>query len=731
MQETSTGSELRTRPARILIVDADPDALETLSDSVTALGHVVCHAAEPGPAAIELPADAGPDLALIGLPGGEAAASAMETAERIVERFGVPLVYATEAVETVDSALLDRAQRTNPHGYVLKSADPVQLDLTLRAALNLAARERADRARHEAAVARLESFAAMAERDKAVLTCLFDRISDAIVLSDPRGRLTAVNPAARRMGTRSPPADPNDWPKYIATYHEDGRTPFAMEDLPLIRALRGEATEDVLVVLRPLHPDAGSKDIWMNVSGYPLLDPQGRSLGGAILLRDVTALREQSAKAERAEAELHERVQVLDAIIRSMADGVVVADAQAHFTLFNPSAERMVGIGMTDRPVDEWSDLYGIYYADASTLVPPEQLPVVRALRGEEVDREQLFIRNPQNPDGTYISVNASPVRNEAGQAVGGVAVFRDVSERRRQEEALTRAFALGRLEVIDTVLHNIGNAINSVATGVDTLHGWFDDSELMKRFGKLADLVAAHDRDWSSWLEHDPQGRQVRPFLLALLRDLLGEHEKLAGTVGRVRDRVRHIVDIIRTQAAFANGTVEPKLVDLPATIDGAVKLVQESLGQRGVAIEVDCSLAPRDVVVQENRLQQMLVNLLKNAMEATDERRARLGDDPDWRPAIRVAVRRGERKNTLVIDVIDNGIGIEPTEFGSMFNAGYTTKKEGTGLGLHSAANFAIGSGGTIQPLSDGIGHGATLRVTLRLAEGPGQPSPVDDDE
>lgn len=727
MQETSTGGDLRALPARILIVEADPDALATLSDSVTGLGHAVCHAAAPGPAAVELPADARPDLALIGLPGGEAAASAIETAEGIVERFGVPLVYATAAA---DAALPDRAQRSGPHGYVLKPVDPRQLGLTIRGALNAAARERAERGRHEAEVARLEAALALAERDRSIFSCLFERISDAIILGDTQGRLT-VNPAARRLGEASL-EDPNEWTRYFATYRGDGRTPLEMEDLPLARALRGETTRDVPVMLRPVHPDAGSADIWLSASGYPLLDAQGRSLGGAVLLRNVTALREQSAKAKRAEAELHERVQVLDAIIRSMADGVVVADAQARFTLFNPSAERMVGIGMTDRPADEWSDLYGVYYADASTLVPPGQLPVVRALRGEEVDREQLFIRNPLVPDGTYISVNASPVRDEAGQVVGGVAVFRDVSERRRQEEALTRAFALGRLEVIDTVLHNIGNAINSVATGVDTLYGWFDDSELMKRFGKLADLVAAHDRDWTSWLEHDPQGRQVRPFLLALLRDLLGEHEKLVGTAARVRDRVRHIVDIIRTQAAFANGTVEPKLVDLPATIDGAVKLVQESLGQRRVAIEVDCSRAPRNVVVQESRLQQMLVNLLKNAMEATDERRARLDDDPDWRPTIRVLARRGEQENTLVIDVTDNGIGIEPTEFGSMFNAGYTTKKEGTGLGLHSAANFAIGSGGTIQPFSDGIGHGATLRVTLRLAGERGrQPSPVDDDE
>ncbi len=715
MQETSTGGTRPAPPARILIVDADPDALRILSDSVTGLGHAVCHAAEPGRGVVDLSADARPDLALIGLAAGATAAPAVETAERIAERFAIPVVYA---VETGDNALLDRTQRTNPHGYVLKSADPLQLDLTLRAALNLAAHERAGRERQDRELAGLEASVELTERDNAVLRCLFERISDAVVLGDTQGRLTAINPAGQRLG-RTSLEDPNNWTDYFATYQGDGRTPFATEDLPLVRALRGETTRDVPVVLRPRCPEAGTEDIWLSASGYPLLDAQGGSLGGAVLLRDVTALREQSAKAARAQAELHERVQVLDAIIRSMADGVVVADAQTRFTLFNPSAERILGIGMTDRPPDEWPEIYGVCYPDASTPVPADQLPVVRAMRGETVEGQELFIRNPGVPDGAFINVNASPVRDEAGQVVGGVTVFRDVSERRMQEEALTQAFALGRLEVIDTVMHNIGNAINSVATGVDTLHGWFLDNELMRRFGKLMDLVAAHDRDWTAWLEHDAQGRQLRPFLLALVRDLTGEHEKLVGTTARVRERVRHIVDIIRTQAAFTNGTVERKLVDLPATIKDAVKVVQESLGQRRVAIEVDCSRAPREMVVQESRFQQMLVNLLKNAMEATDERAARLEDDPGWRPRIRVRACRGEQKNTLVIDVSDNGIGIDPSRFGSVFNAGYTTKKEGTGLGLHSAANFVIGSGGSIQPLSDGIGHGATLRVTLRLVE------------
>ena len=719
MHETSTERELPLLHARILIVDADLGALETLSDSVASLGHTVCHSAEPGPAAVDLPNGARPDLALIGLAADETAEPALETAERIAEQFGIPLVYATE---TADNALLDRAQRTNPHGYVLKSADVRQFGLTIRAALDVAARVRTEQGRHEREMADLQASIAQTEQDNAVFKALFDRISEAVIIGDHQGRFVTVNPAARTLAGRVGP-DPGNWTEFYDAYQEDGRTPFALEDLPITRAIRGEMTQDVPVLLRSKRPDE-VRDAWLSVNGYPLLDPQGRSLGGAILVRNVTALREQSAKARRAEAELHERVQVLDAIIRSMGDGVVVANTAAQLTLFNPSAERILGLGATDLRPHEWPDYYGVFHLDGSTLFSTDELPVVRAVRGETIEDLELLIRNPQMPHGVYISVNASPLRDEAGQVVGGVAVFRDVSGRRMDEEALKQAFALGRLEVVDTVLHNIGNAINSVATGVDTLHEWFDDNELVRRFVTLADLVAAHDRDWTSWLEHDAQGRQLRPFLLALVRDLTGERKKLLGTSVRVRDSVRHIVDIIRTQAAFTNGTVERKLVALPATIADAVKMVEESLVRHGVTIELDYSRAPSEVVLQESRFQQMLVNLLKNSVEALDERAVRLQDDPGWRPEIRVLAYPGERKDTLVVDVIDNGIGIERSRFGSLFNAGYTTKTNGTGLGLHSAANFAIASGGNIRPFSDGIGHGAMLRVILPIAGRPGQP-------
>ena len=349
MQEKSTGSEPRVLPPRILIddADADADALRTLSDAVTASGHTVCHAAEPGTAAIDLPAGAGPDLALIGLEASAVAETAIETAEQIAERLGVPLVYA---VETADDALLDRAQRTNPHGYVLKPADPRQLGLTLRAALNVAAQQRADRERHERTMAEIEASSALAERDNAVLRCLFERISDAVILGDSQGTLTEINPAARRLG-RTSLQDPNTWAEYLTTYQADGRTPFAMEDMPLARAVGGETTPEVPVMLRPRHPDAGTEDMWLSASGYPLLDAQGRSLGGAVLLRDVTALSGSSRRRRKGP--------------RPSCTG----GCRCWIPSSNPSAERIVGIGMTDRPPDEWTDLYGVYYDDASNAM--------------------------------------------------------------------------------------------------------------------------------------------------------------------------------------------------------------------------------------------------------------------------------------------------------------------------------------------------------------------------
>ena len=409
--------------------------------------------------------------------------------------------------------------------------------------------------------------------------------------------------------------------------------------------------------------------------------------------------------------ELQHEVQLMQAIFDSISDGVIVSDEDGSLT-FNPSAERIIGVRLDTLP-DHWTDDFRVFYPDKVTPIPAIELPLTRALRGKATDEMEVFIRTSGKPQGVYISASARPI-TLPGTTRGGVIVFRDVTESVQAEEALAQAFAQGRLEVMDTILHNIGNAVNSVAIGIGTLKGQLVDNLLIKRLLALSDAVKAHPEDWCHYIQHDPQGQQVRPFLLALASDFASQNQQLVRTVERVRSQTSHIVDIVRTQRGFDSKTMTCKDVNLRQAILGALRILHDSFASRGIRTHVNCGNAPDEIRVQEAQFNQMLVNLLKNAMEAIDE----LKESGNFRGIPRIEIRAYVRRNFLVLDVLDNGIGIAQKNLKAIFRAGYTTKPEGTGLGLHSAANFVTGSGGKIQPMSDGAGTGTTMRVMLRLA-------------
>lgn len=408
--------------------------------------------------------------------------------------------------------------------------------------------------------------------------------------------------------------------------------------------------------------------------------------------------------------ELQHQIQLMQAIFDSISDGVIVADEHGSLT-FNPSAARIIG-GSIDAVPERWTEEYSIFYPDKVTPIPTEELPLVRALRGEATDEMEMFIRTAAKPEGVYISASGGPIRL-SGTARGGVTVFRDVTERVRAEEALAQAFAQGRLEVMDTILHNIGNAITSVAIGIGTLKEELANNPLIERLSALSETVKAHAEDWGDYVQHDPQGQQVRPFLLALAADFIEQNRELSRTVERVNGQTNHIVDIVRAQRGFASKAMTSKDVNLRQAISGALKIVQDSFASRGIQTHVNCGNAPAEIRIQESQFNQMLVNLLKNAMEAIDE----LKKSGGLKGPPRIEIRACIQQDFLVLEVQDNGIGIEQKNLKTIFGAGYTTKREGSGLGLHSAANFVAGSGGKIQPLSDGYGTGTTMRVTLRL--------------
>ena len=122
---------------------------------------------------------------------------------------------------------------------------------------------------------------------------------------------------------------------------------------------------------------------------------------------------------------------------REHREGVVVADRNGKFTVFNPAAELLLGVGATATGPGEWTETYGVFLPDGVTPFPAEELPLARAIRGESVNDVEIHIRNSRVPAGASISVSGRPIRTAEGSIGGGVVVLRDVTEDKRAEKAL------------------------------------------------------------------------------------------------------------------------------------------------------------------------------------------------------------------------------------------------------------------------------------------------------
>jgi len=172
-------------------------------------------------------------------------------------------------------------------------------------------------------------------------------------------------------------------------------------------------------------------------------------------------------------------------LLECVAEGVIAADLQGRFILFNSSAERMLGLGPHEAPADQWPDTYGIFLEDTVTPFPPDQVPLARAIRGETVTDCLVHIRNPKVPDGIWINVSGTPLRDKDGALYGGVAVFREVTNERRALER-TRLLSAVAEQTADAVfITDRQGVIEYVNPAVERMTG-FPPGELIGRTPKV-----------------------------------------------------------------------------------------------------------------------------------------------------------------------------------------------------------------------------------------------------
>lgn len=210
-----------------------------------------------------------------------------------------------------------------------------------------------------------------------------------------------------------------------------------------------------------------------------------------------------------ARAAVVDKIKLLQSVLDNMSEGVMMIDHHGQFVLHNPAAAEMLGVGARDVAADAWSRTYGFFLPDQVTPYPDRDLPLPRALRGETIHGEEIYVHSAASPDGRWISVTARPLRNPEGTIWGATAVFRDATRRKQVEEELQKSAA----EIRD--LYNQApcgyHSIDSNGTFVamnDTELRWFGYSR-EEILGKkhFTDLISDTERD--QFETHFPRFKQ------------------------------------------------------------------------------------------------------------------------------------------------------------------------------------------------------------------------------
>lgn len=286
---------------------------------------------------------------------------------------------------------------------------------------------------------------------------------------------------------------------------------------------------------------------------------------------------------------------------------------------------------------------------------------------------------------------------------------FDGLIERIEQSRAdlVKAARAAGMSEIATGVLHNVGNVLNSVNVSANLVAERVRGSA-SQDLAKVVAVLEPHADDLPGFFARDPKARALLPLLRSIAEETEAERKRVQQEVDVLREGVEHVKELVQAQQGYAGRSGVMEVVSISDQVDAALSFTGQALQGR-VEIEVVREYDPLPGCrIDRHRLMEILVNLIQNARQATQE----AGVAP--RIVLRV---RDLGAGNVRIEVQDNGVGIPADNLARVFTHGFTTKKTGHGFGLHSSANAAREMGGNLTVRSDGPGHGATFALDIKV--------------
>jgi PAS domain S-box-containing protein len=514
------------------------------------------------------------------------------------------------------------------------------------------------------------------------LAAIVDSSDDAIISKTLDGKITAWNRGAEKLFGYSaseavglpalmlfPPDRPNEESDILARIRHGE----SVEHFETVRIRKDGAKIDVSVTISPIRDNGGA------IIGASKIarDITEHKLAETALARQAEELSRQSEELLHSRHALEAQTLMLRSVLDSMAEGLVAVDEHGKFTVWNPAAQRIVGLGQANVPPEQWSEHYGVYLPDMVTPFPPEQNPLARAIRGEAGTAE-MFLRNHALAEGVWIEVSASPLKDKDGGLHGGVVAFRDITGKKAAEREIQKLNQNLEQRVIDRT------------------------AQLEAAKNELEAFTYSVSHDLRAPLRH------IAGFCGILMEDCAPQLDAEAKRhLERIQEGTRRmgvLVDELLALARIGRQALTYQPTVLNSLVDDVITMLKPDTEDRQVEWkiaelpQIDCD---------PTLLRQVFQNLISNALKYSRNRT----------PAV-IEIGHVEENGQPSIFVRDNGAGFSMKYadklFGVFQRLHRTEEFEGTGVGLATVQRIVQKHGGRAWAEAE-VDKGATFYFTL----------------
>jgi len=511
-----------------------------------------------------------------------------------------------------------------------------------------------DISERKARQAECEALLQQARTNERLLQGIFDILPVGVWIADSSGRIVSNNPAGERIWAGARYVDVPQFGQYKGWWVDTGK-PIAPEEWALARALtKGETSTDELVRIQCF--DGSFKTI-IN-SAAPLRDENGGVTGAIVVNQDITPQHEAQEKLRASE-------QLFRTVFDLLPVGLWIADREGRITRGNPAGER-IWQGSRYVGPERFGEYKG-WWLESGKPIAPDEWGVLRAVRQGETSRGELI--RIQCFDGSFKTIInwAVPIRSDAGEITGAIAVNEDVTTLQQTQERL-RAAVRDREEILATVTHDLRSPLSGII------------------------MVAAAVEQQARAL---PDGEPVRALAASL------------------HDTARHMSELVEDLLAVAVAQGGGSMLKLAPAAAGALlaraaDAARPLLAKQGLRLEVKMAGELPRISVDAKRILRVFSNLLDNALKFTSA--------PGRITLAAEAVAGGVK-----FSVANSGRALARKELDAMFQPFWQAGRKdrrGAGLGLSICRSMVEAHGGSIwvEPA-----RGERVRVCFVLPRAP----------